>query len=238
MHLKNCLYVVLLLTAGCYGLQAQSPANGEAVRIDTTRLILQLNGHAYIFMDAAHRLKPGQLPFLAFKDTLPKQIKITPSIVQKDIYLKFSVANLSDTLISCYFFAGTYFEEIRLYRSGANHGIMEESGTYPGDQNGFKIIQLHPHQTETYYAKLKFIKTTTHNFSPLLVIDYYRDQFIINYQGGDKSTNTMTFVFAGILLMMIFYSFAVYLQNKSTEFLFYAGYAFCLGLMLFLKAYF
>ncbi len=38
--------------------------------------------------------------------------------------------------------------------------------------------------------------------------------------------------------MMIFYSIAVYLLNRNVAFLYYAGYAFCLGLMLFLKSYF
>jgi len=39
----------------------------------------------------------------------------------------------------------------------------------------------------------------------------------------------ITYVFCGLLLMMIFYSLANFLQGANKEFLYYSGYAFFLG---------
>ena len=46
----------------------------------------------------------------------------------------------------------------------------------------------------------------------------------------------ITFLFSGLLLMMILFSIANYLQGGNKEFLYYAGYAFFVGGMLFTKA--
>ncbi len=46
----------------------------------------------------------------------------------------------------------------------------------------------------------------------------------------------MTNLFAGILLMMIFYALSEYWQTAKPEFLYYAVYAICISSLLFLKS--
>ena len=48
----------------------------------------------------------------------------------------------------------------------------------------------------------------------------------------------MTYVFCGLVMMMILFSMANFLQGANPEFLFYSGYAFFLGVMLLTKAMF
>jgi signal transduction histidine kinase len=49
--------------------------------------------------------------------------------------------------------------------------------------------------------------------------------------------NIITYVFCGLLAMMILFSLANYLQGGNNEFLYYTGYALFLGLMLYTKTY-
>ena len=46
----------------------------------------------------------------------------------------------------------------------------------------------------------------------------------------------VTYLFCGLLLMMILFSLASFFQGANPEFLYYSGYAFFLGSMLFIKA--
>jgi len=238
MKLKSCIIFLLLVSMINTQIIANYTDGSDTIRIDTTRLFSKLNGIAFWYADSIHATEPRQFASLRFTDTFPSQIKVSPQLVQKDIYLKFSVANKADTLIAFYFSPGIYFKEIKLYRLNIPGMSVDELKYYDDDVSGYDKIELGPHQTATYFVKLQFIRTNTHTFSPVLIRDFYLGAYIVNFQSAEKSGNNITFVFSGILLMMIFYSIAVYLLNHNAEFLYYTGYAFCLGLMLFLKSCF
>lgn len=237
MKLKSCLLILLLVSMVNTIIQAKNIKGLDTIRIDTAKLYVKLNGTGFYYQDDTHTIKPEQLAGIHFIDTIPSQLKITPKLVQKDIYLKFAVTNQADTIIDFYFSPGIYFEEITLYQLDKSGKSVAKLNPYPDEINRFKKMELGSHQTATYFVKLKFIRTTTNTFTPVLVRDYYQNAYIITYQNSDRSGNIISFVFSGILLMMIFYSIAVYLLNRNAEFIYYAGYAFCLGLMLFLKSY-
>ncbi len=238
MKSKSRLSILLLISIVNTTIQAKNIEGPDTIRINTIALYIKLNCNAFIYMDDTHAIKPAQFTGLRFIDTIPSPLKVLPEHVQKDIYLKFTVVNKADTTIGFYFFPGIYFKEIQLYQLNESEKSVEQSGYYPDEINGLKKIALASHQTATYFVKLKFTKTNAHTFTPVLIRDYYQSSYMINYQNSDKSGNIITFVFSGILLMMIFYSIAVYLLNRNAEFIYYAGYAACLGLMLFLKSYF
>ena len=65
-------------------------------------------------------------------------------------------------------------------------------------------------------------------------------EFLSSYVKDLDATNMeskiITYLFCGLLLMMILFSLATYSQGGNPEFLFYSGYAFFLGMMLFIKA--
>jgi signal transduction histidine kinase len=237
MKLKSCLLILLLVSIVNTIIQAKDINGLDTIRIDTTKLYVKLNRTGFYYQDDTHTIKPEQLAGIHFIDTIPFQLKITPKLVQKDFFLKFAVTNQADTIIDFYFSPGIYFEEIKLYQLDQSGKGVAALNRYPDEINGFKKMELGSHQAATYFVKLKFIRTTTNTFTPVLVRDYYKNSYIITYQNSDRSGNIITFVFSGILLMMIFYSIAVYLLNRNAEFIYYAGYAFCLGLMLFLKSY-
>jgi signal transduction histidine kinase len=237
MKLKACMLLLLLGSSATHLTRAQSIKGLDTVRIDKEKLFLNINKSSLLYKDDTHAITSSQFAKLDFKDTIPNRLKITPDIVQKDIYLKFIVASQADTSIGFYFFPGIYYQSIKLYRLDSTGNTIEELPAYTNEVNGFKKILLGPHQATTFLAKLKFAKTNTNSFTPVLVRDYYQKPYYTVYRNVYKTGNIITFVFSGILLMMIFYSIAVFLLNKNIEFLYYSGFAFCMGLMLFLKSY-
>ncbi|MFI5133192.1 MAG: 7TM diverse intracellular signaling domain-containing protein [Chitinophagales bacterium] len=157
--------------------------------------------------------------------------------VTKKIILKFNLCNASDSAASIWFFPGYFYWDIHLYRLQENKPL-ELPSVLPEkpDSIGYRYISLSPHDTVTFLAELIMVKTYINSINPRLVNPVYLDSFISDLHSRDKSGDTVTYVFCGLLLMMILFSLANFLQGGNNEFLYYSGYAFFLGLMLFAKA--
>ncbi|MFZ1534415.1 MAG: 7TM diverse intracellular signaling domain-containing protein, partial [Chitinophagaceae bacterium] len=66
----------------------------------------------------------------------------------------------------------------------------------------------------------------------------YTTAFIAELRSTLNESDLMTYIFCGLLLMMILFSLANFIQGANPEFLFYSGYAFFLGTMLLTKTMF
>ncbi|HTS44239.1 MAG TPA: sensor histidine kinase, partial [Puia sp.] len=104
-------------------------------------------------------------------------------------------------------------------------------------KDGFILISLRPKESAMFFARLSYILTTVNNLSPTLIKKPFIPVFKISMLSDKTTVNLFSYITAGILLMMIFYSVAVYLQNYSIEFMHYSGYAFCMAALLFLKSF-
>ncbi len=218
---------------------AQPVNPADTVEVSAIKLSLKLRSSVLWYHHDVQSISPEQIASLPFRDTIPLAIrrKITASLVQQDVYLKFNVRNTDDTSITCYFLPGYFFRRIDLFKlSGGDSGAALIPDT-SGDPMGYRKIIFAPKEISTIFAHLQFVKTSVNSLDPDLVRDYYLDSFITRKKSEFAYLNIITFVFSGILLMMILYSIAVAFRNRSREFLLYACYACCLGLMLFLKSY-
>lgn len=185
-------------------------------------------------------INPGFTDFTMSGMSLPDFVskKVPPSLVEKPVYLKFILKNTAPRNITIYFFPGFHFRDITLYRADDAGSGMVRLEHYADESPGFKKIIVPPGSVSVYVAQLAFIKTTVNILNPELVRDYYLQPYITSLQSSGKDINIITYVFSGILLMMIFYSAAVFVLNKNIEFLYYSGYALCMSVMFFLKSYF
>jgi signal transduction histidine kinase len=104
------------------------------------------------------------------------------------------------------------------------------------DSLGYRKITLEPHQTATYFAVLSFIKSNTNSINPTLTRDTLIKQAVIITHKNKTQIDVITNLFAGIMLMMIFYAISEYLQTKKPEFIYYVGYSVCISALLFLKS--
>lgn len=230
---------MLVLSVSFTAIKAQNYSQPDTISLAKIQLSYKIRSKALWHVSDNVAVEPGQLPGLAFKDTIPVSFvsKVPPYLVQRNVYLKFIVQNTADTAINFCFLPGYYFEKIDLYRAGAGDRTIEKIPTLPDEPLGFKTVKMDANQTSVFYCRLQFVKTTVNTFEPFIIREYYLRPFILINQYKAKSINIITFVFSGILLVMIFYSIAVFLQNRNIEFVYYSGYAFFLGLMLFLKSY-
>ena len=162
--------------------------------------------------------------------------KIPLPTVGKNIYLKFPLYNSADSPVKVFFFPGIYCKKMTLFKTSAGdpQKILLATENLPGS---FASITLQPKEKALFYLKLDFILTTVNSLWPRIIKSDFIPYFRTNLLSNKTTVNLFNYLTAGILLMMIFYSLAVYLQSYTVEFIYYSVYAFCMALLLFLKSY-
>jgi signal transduction histidine kinase len=171
------------------------------------------------------------IPGLKHKGLIPN------NFVTKKLILKFNICNLSDSNSSVYFFPSLYYRNIQLYRVEKT-GIKKLPSILPKNRDsiGYRLISLTAHDSATILVELTFVKTYINVTRPRLINPQFLDSFIADLKTNYSDNNLVTYVFSGLLLMMIIFSMTNFLLGANTEFFYYSGYAFFLGIMLFTKA--
>lgn len=167
-------------------------------------------------------------------------IKDVPSkLVNHKLILRFRVKNSLDGVDSAWFFPGLYYSSIQLYRLAGN-ALTRLPNIEPqfADSMGYRLLNLNAHDSATFLAELRFVKTYINTIRPRIIDKSHLSSFIFDLASPRFYGNVITYIFCGLLLMMILFSVANYLLGGNQEFLFYAGYAFFLGGMLFTKTYY
>ena len=151
--------------------------------------------------------------------------------------LRFNLINKADTAISVWFFPGFFYSDINLYKAVGN-SLEKLPAILPNIQDnvGYRQITLNGKDSASFYAELKLVKTHINTMRPRIIHANRVESFIKDMQDANSIDNTITYLFSGLLLMMILFSLANYVQGANKEFLYYAGYAFFVGGMLFTKA--
>jgi signal transduction histidine kinase len=169
-------------------------------------------------------------------------MNIPYGMINHTLYLKFTMRNSSDSLLPVFFYPGFYFKEIEIFSASPENivGSFANIKQFPGNDSdsyeGFDLINLAPKTTRVFYVKLSLAKTPVNILGPRIINKNFIIYFKTAFLARKSRMSLITYVVSGILLMMIFYSLAVYLQNFSVEFLYYSGYAFSMGILLFLKS--
>ena len=159
--------------------------------------------------------------------------------VTKKIILKFNVFNSADTNITIFFCPGYYYRHIKLYKSSST-GLEALPIVKANIKNslGYRGITLTGHDSAVIIAELSFVKTYNNSVRPRLIDAENLPSFIAVLNSGYSQTDMITYVFCGLLLMMMLFSIANYSQHNLTDFLYYSLYAFLLGGMLFIQTIF
>jgi signal transduction histidine kinase len=238
---------LLFLLITCL-LHAQTPSGPTPAAAWDKPLDLARNGvsddisaHTALCFSHLKTISPQQLPGLDFaiKGTKRYEHFITPDQVNYKAVLKFTLTNSSVREQSSYFCPGFYYDTIRLYRQELKTGaITAVPDILPDDPDslGYRKITLASHDTAVYYAVLTFIRSPTNSINPSLTREVLIAHGILYNHKNKTSIDIMTNLFAGIMLMMIFYGVSEYLQTSKPEFLYYAGYCFCISTLLFFKS--
>ena len=164
---------------------------------------------------------------------------VTASNASKKLLARFSVANNSDTPDSLYFFPDLYFDNVILYKVENNKAtVLPVIAPVNGDSISFRLFSVSPHDTLTILAECYPLRTYTSSFYPYIFRQNYIEPFEAQLQTEHADVRLFTYLFCGFLLMMILFSLANFSQGSNREFLYYAAFAFFLGLMLFTKQFY
>ncbi|HWC55108.1 MAG TPA: ATP-binding protein [Chitinophagaceae bacterium] len=216
---------------------SQDRSSNDCIDISRINLVQYISGHfssACIEKYDSLEKKYSSLKFtpgIFFKNPIPNEY------VTKKLILKFRICNSSDSSASAWFFPGYFFPEIQLFNE--DDGVLKKLPSIQSSnksEHSYSKIIIPAHDSMTVLAELLPLKTYTNSLRPRLIQPQYLNSFTAVQHREDRSENIVTYIFCGLLLMMIFFSLANYLQGSNPEFLYYSGYAFFLGAMLFLKA--
>ena len=179
------------------------------------------------------------LPYFQFKKGSTIMGAIPPRIVTKKPIIKFYLVNPTDSVESVYFTPGLYFRDYKLYEL-KDDGISVIEKIFPRvkDKASYSLLQLKPRDTLAIVAELFFEKTYTNILRPAIINETQLSTYQKNIKHIREELNIVTYTFCGLLLMMVFFSLTSYFSNAAPEFLYYSGYAFFLGFMLFTKTLF
>lgn len=157
-------------------------------------------------------------------------------VTQKAI-LRFHLCNSSDSVRSVWFFPGLYYWDSQLYEEEGNT-LKKIASILPErpKEISYRYITVPAHDSVIILAELSFVRTHLNSIRPVLISPGYLTSFVKDLDSTNMESKVVTYLFCGLLLMMILFSLASFFQGANPEFLYYSGYAFFLGSMLFIKA--
>ncbi len=217
----------------------QTKHTPEPRYIDISKIVLSKDikkkiDFAYI---EPHDLLTGKYNSLVFNKGVIHKGLIPQEYVTKKAILRFNLSNTADSAQSIWFFPGLYYWDSKLYQAegGQLKTIPSILPVYPKEIS-YRSITLAPHDSVTIVAELTFVKTHLNSIGPTLISPGFLRSYVKNLDSTNMEMKIITYLFCGLLLMMILFSLISFFQGANPEFLYYSGYAFFLGVMLFIKA--
>lgn len=234
---------LLVWLIACRGI-LPSAAQQNLPVIDVAGILLHdsIDYRSVCFQDSLHRVTKDQLTQLQFSRP-PKNVfrHLRTTQTAQDWWVCFNLQNSADSAIKVYFFPGVYASTIDLYQYDSVSGkALPLPVLLPdfADSIGFRGILLPPRYQARYYVHLKFVHTSVNAMDLRLIREHYVANFSRNIKIPLNNGNMYTYIITGILLMMIFYSMAVFILNGSVEFMYYACFALFTGMLFFLKSFY
>lgn len=243
--MKKKKFLHYFLFAGFFSLllvhtQAQDSVSSKCIDISKIRLVRNIVKNVGVaYLNENKTLVESYSPSLHFSSGLIHTKTIPNEYVTQKAILRFRLCNTGDSVAGAYFFPGFYYKKINLFRL-RNDRLEAIPSRLPDnpDSVGYRFISLAGHDTATIFAELSFVKTYINTMRPRLINPEFQSSFVTELHNAHNDSELMTYVFCGLLLMMILFSIANFLQGANPEFLYYSGYAFFLGTMLLTKAMF
>ncbi len=234
---RICLILQVLILSVCSLTAAAQPGPDlPYTDIGHIRLMREIRQQApAVFIPPGEDIPPVYDSALFAQARVP-HFYIKPWHVTHTLLLMFNLCNTSDTLAGTWFYPGLSYWEIDLYRLENGH-IVKQPDILPlsSDSIGFRYIALPAGDSATFFARLTPVRTHLNSINPRLISSEFFPSFVEDKTRFKNVGNIITYLFCGLMLMMILYSLAGFLQGANREFLYYALYAFFIGVMLFTK---
>ena len=226
------------LTAGAQSL-SDTGASG-VINAGSIRDVIRISPFVGIYVDTGRTGRSAHLGELPYDNYLVRGFirGIPTRLVSLPFYCRFTIQNDADTVRSFYFFPGYYFRYIALFRDSAGYIARLPQILPPDGELGCRMLTVPPRSTTPFYFEGSLIKANTNWMDPTLIEPGFLSSYFKILRFNTVQLGVITFVFCGILLMMIIYSLTNFIQNWKGEYLFYALYGACMMALFFIKALF
>ncbi len=238
MRAKRFLVILIILLAAAPSAVAQD----GVINVSSFRSVRFIDSLTLYEIAEPGKTPTSSIPGIRFREKLPPGItgKLPHHWIEKELFLKFTIYNDTNQVRNIAFYPGKYFTVNRLFRLDSSQNeasfVMDTAGDAE-PVSGYTIIKMAPLETSVFIAQLRFLRSPQNTLAPLIMRADYIEKHQALAAVRRSPIDVVTYVASGMMLMMIFYSLAVYTQNGSREFLYYALYALCTGSMLFLISF-
>lgn len=239
---KHTFFYILLF---CFGNNSYAQwADSMIIDVANFRFQKQIAKNSLFASTPKHQIPDADIYKLPFRQCPGNyQAHDLPGrFVEQDCFLQFALKNSSDTTVAVCFIPGTYCRLLTLFKANpediaGTFTRLPDSLTIDSRHAGVKRIALRPHEEAVYFSRFNFVRTNVNTLIPRLIMNDFLQAYTILQRERDSMLDVFTYTVSGVLLFMIFYSLAVYIQSRNKEFLFYAGYTFLTCSLLFLKSF-
>lgn len=171
-------------------------------------------------------------PLIAY----PFQKNISPRLITKDFYYRFTLKNNNDFTDTVYLYPGYIISSIRVYAFDSLKNIIKAPGIVNGD--GFLLLPLAANSTQELLIKFSLARANSISLSPDIINKNYVDKYKSILYNHEEQLRAFGYMVSGILLLMFLFTACNYIISGKKEFLYYCGYTFCILCLVFLKAVF
>ena len=223
-----------LITSTLY---AQVPGIDFSVNTDTVDNISAINQSTLAFIDSNLTIP---IEKIASQHFIPLSV-LTPSgdipgrLFSKTFYLRFSLQNNTNNILSYYYYPGKLFKHLQLY-SIDSLGTIKKLET-KGLQTGFIPLELPANRTTTYLLQAGLFKTYLNRIQSTLIAPSHLLSFQNRMYGSLNEKKIIGITFSGMLLMMIILTLLNYFISSKIEFLYNSLYSLCMFFLIFLTSY-
>ncbi len=216
---------------------AQPSADSNAIDISTISGSLRIIDKTEVYTEGNSTTQPADLVNKVWQplSLYGKKKYIPNDWITKPIFLKFTLQNNSDTANKVHFVAGTYIRSINIFRTLYNQQFIQLKDESRGD--GYQPIELKAKEKQDFIVKFNFTKRNFNMLEPLLVHNTYltKHKHLSFYRNDAQPA--AGYLLSGILLMMIFFTAANYVQSNKKEFLYNCCYSICMFGLIFLNTF-
>lgn len=243
------LLIVLLLSVLSSALTAQNDSlakytDSSLIDVNKIRFQQALYKECFFASSPRQQVKEIDIPFLTFAPApfAKKKSTVSAGYMENDIFFRFTVFNNSDSTAQLYYIPSRYSKNVSVFQASPENikgtfRKLPDTVEHDGRREGYSLLTIPAGDTMVFFTRFNFLRTNVNSFGPRLVELDYLSQSLREIKFKNPNLDMVTYIATGILLLMIFYSLAAYIQYLNNEFIFYSLYAFCSGLLLFSKSY-
>ena len=230
---------LILFILFCHSYMLPAQTRPPTIPIDTIQQVMEVRPFSEVAFISPDTKLADSFSALKFTYNAAFNGKLGNDKVARKLIMRISLVNTSDSIRAMWLFPGFYFPGVKLYRE--QEGRLSDLPEIKINDNhnlSYRQFNIQPGDSLRLIAELTILKTYNNRFRPRILNPVFLSYFMSELRNTTRISDITSYIFSGLLLMMVLFSLASYYQGGRKEFLYYSLYALLLGGMLFTKAIF